>query len=181
MLVGVQARFLHKAFRVGDVKEFTHRGKKRRKAKCRTQSSRLETQRQTIRTVSCPITKVCEFHGQSEPRARLKRQECQGEGAVSWRPLETDRNLYFLRLYSLGLKIRKGDFSSLQGNREKTRIQTRLSGGLQEKQCLSSSKGETEGSQKYQCWDRHGHWAVLLSLSREAVLSSPRECDLPER
>lgn len=58
--------------------------------------------------------------------SRTKDRNVRVEGAVSWRPLQTDHNLHFLRLYSLGLKIKKGDSSVLcKGNREKARIQTR--------------------------------------------------------
>lgn len=58
--------------------------------------------------------------------SRTKGRNVRVEGVVSWRALQTDHNLHFLRLYSLGLKIKKGDSSVLcKGNREKARIQTR--------------------------------------------------------
>lgn len=66
---------------------------------------------------------------------------------MSWGPLETDHNLCFLRLYSLGLKDKKGRlFCSSEGGQREGRNSNQVSGCLQEKQWLSIREAETEGN-----------------------------------
>lgn len=69
--------------------------------------------RETVKTVTCPIPKGVRFRDRNRTqRAWMRVGKSQSAGA-----LETDHSLYFLMLYSLGLKV------LLKGNREKARIQ----------------------------------------------------------
>lgn len=112
-----------------------------------------------------------------DPEQDPEGRNVRGDRVVSGKPLETDHNLNFPRLCSLGLKIRKETLQFSAKEQGEGKNPNQGSGCLQEKQCLSRRKAGTEGSQKYRSWDVPGHRAVLLGLSKEGsfapALSEP--------